>query len=97
VKTSLKRDGIKSVGFKDAADAPEKESVLMLTEQDLVSVNVPDPEPSSDDTIITQKREALLKIVSAQFDQGYLWRFSDGTNTFTAGMEDTSFISQSPI
>ncbi len=50
------------------------------------------PVPEDEEAVTaTSTREALLKIVSAQFAEGYLWRFTDGTNTFTATMEDESF------
>lgn len=45
-----------------------------------------------DERTETRTREALLKIVSAQFAEGYLWRFTDGTNVFTASMEDRAFL-----
>jgi len=92
VKTALKPDGVRSVSFDEIDDHKDHdEPALVLTRADMQAVQI--PEPSEDEiTTKTLKREALLKIVSAQFEEGYLWRFSDGTNTFTASMADSSFV-----
>lgn len=88
VGTALNAKGINKVSFDEEHDgAPE----LILTKDDIAAVKVPEPE-DDDKTETTTKREALLKIVSAQFAEGYLWRFTDGTNTFTATMEDQDFL-----
>ena len=90
VKTSFKPQGIQKV-ILDEADGREDEPDLTLTKADIGSATV--PEPTQDEvTETTVEREALLKIVSAQFEEGYLWRFTDGTNTFTASMEDAEFV-----
>ena len=93
VETSLKPDGVLSVSFRtqDLVDASEPE--LKITRADRLAVSI--PEPSDDDKhTVTQSRRAHLKIVSAQFHEGYLWRFFDGQNIFTASMEDPHFLNQ---
>lgn len=93
VKTSLAPDGVRSVGFvHDDADLKGDRS-LVLTRDDIAAVSIPEPSEDEKETI-TQTRVALLKIVSAQFQEGYLWRFTDGQNTFTASMEDRTFLNQ---
>lgn len=88
VGTALNAKGINKVSFDEELDGmPE----LTLTKDDIAAVKVPEPE-DDDKTETTTRREALLKIVSAQFSEGYLWRFTDGTNTFTATMEDQDFL-----
>ncbi|WP_300033951.1 hypothetical protein [uncultured Roseobacter sp.] len=90
VRTSFKPAGIQTV-LIGGGDASEEESDLVLTKGDVGSVLV--PELSDEEITETSvEREALLKIVSAQFEEGYLWRFTDGTNTFTASMEDETFV-----
>ncbi|AVO39008.1 hypothetical protein [Pukyongiella litopenaei] len=90
VKTSFKPQGIQKV-ILDEANGSKDEPDLTLTKADVSSAIV--PEPTKDEiTETTVEREALLKIVSAQFEEGYLWRFTDGTNTFTASMEDADFV-----
>lgn len=90
VKTSFRQQGIKTVTLDEEDnenDAPD----LTLTKADIGAATV--PEPSEEEiTETSDTREALLKIVSAQFEEGYLWRFTDGTNTFTASMEDEDFV-----
>lgn len=93
VETSLKSDGVSSVSFRtqDAVGASEPELKITRTDHQAVSI----PEPSDDDKhTVTQTRQAHLKIVSAQFHEGYLWRFFDGQNIFTASMEDPQFLNQ---
>lgn len=93
VETSLKSDGVLSVSFrtKDAVGASEPELKITRTDHQAVSI----PEPSDEDKhTVTQTRQAHLKIVSAQFHEGYLWRFFDGQNIFTASMEDPQFLNQ---
>lgn len=90
VKTSFKPEGIQKVTL-DEGDETDDEPNLVLTKGDVGSALV--PEPSEEEVTETSvEREALLKIVSAQFEEGYLWRFTDGTNTFTASMEDEAFV-----
>lgn len=90
VKTSFRQLGIKTVTLNDD-DGVNEGPDLILTRADIGSATV--PEPSKEEITETSvTREALLRIVSAQFEEGYLWRFSDGTNTFTASMEDEGFI-----
>ncbi|MCC5985481.1 MAG: hypothetical protein JJU42_14075 [Rhodobacteraceae bacterium] len=88
VGTALNAKGINKVSFDEEPDGTPE---LILTKDDIAAVKVPEPE-DDDKTETTTKREALLKIVSAQFAEGYLWRFTDGTNTFTATMEDQDFL-----
>ncbi|PIE13762.1 MAG: hypothetical protein CSA70_03305 [Rhodobacterales bacterium] len=90
VRTSFRQQGIKTVTL-DEEDGQDDEPDLTLTKADIGSATV--PEPSEDEiTETSDTREALLKIVSAQFAEGYLWRFTDGTNTFTASMDDVDFV-----
>lgn len=91
VKTAFRPKGIKQVTLNadDAVDAPK----LVLSPQDIENATV--PEPSEEETSVeTLRREALLKIVTGQFEEGYKWRFTDGTNTFTATMEDPTFLNR---
>ena len=90
VETALSAKGISKVSFDQAPDGRPN---LILTKDDITAVQVPEPE-EDEKTETTTSREALLKIVSAQFAEGYLWRFTDGTNTFTASMEDEDFLSR---
>lgn len=90
VGTALNAKGINKVSFDEERDGTPE---LILTKDDIAAVKVPEPE-DDDKTETTTKRKALLKIVSAQFAEGYLWRFTDGTNTFTASMEDQDFLNR---
>lgn len=90
VSTALNAHGISAVSFDDE---PDGEPELILTKSDVSATKVPEP-LEEETTETTNSREALLKIVSAQFSEGYLWRFTDGTNVFTASMEDRDFINR---
>lgn len=90
VKTSFSTEGIHKV-LLDETSGEYDEPDLILTKADVSATRVPEPsEEDIKETVV--EREVLLKIVSAQFEEGYLWRFSDGTNTFTASMEDAGFV-----
>ena len=88
VSTALNAEGITTVSFDEE---PDGEPELTLTKSDVAAAKVPEPLDEAT-TETTNNREALLKIVSAQFAEGYLWRFTDGTNVFTASMEDRDFL-----
>lgn len=90
VSTALNAEGITAVSFDEE---PDGEPELTLTKSDVSATKVPDP-LDEETTESTTSREALLKIVSAQFAEGYLWRFTDGTNVFTASMEDRDFLNR---
>lgn len=91
VKKSLAPKGISAVYLdEDGKAGPNGEMDVVFTEDDIEAISIPDDdEDEAQET--TLQREALLKIVSAQFQDGYLWRFTDGANTFTASMEDEKF------
>jgi len=90
VSTALNAEGITTVSFDEE---PDGEPELTLTKSDVAAAKVPEPLDEAT-TETTNNREALLKIVSAQFAEGYLWRFTDGTNVFTASMEDRDFLNR---
>lgn len=91
VRTSFKPKGIKEVTLD--ADGAGDSSRLVLTPEDIRAATV--PEPTEEETSVeTVSREALLKIVTGQFEEGYKWRFTDGTNTFTATMSDPAFLNR---
>lgn len=92
-KAALKASGIMRITFSsDHVEGTDADAVE-LTKSDLGSLQL--PEPTDDETTQTvSEHEALLKIVSAQFAGGYLWRFTDGNNTFTASMDDQEFTNK---
>lgn len=91
VKTAFRPDGIRAVMMDDDDGIPDEQPDLVLHPADISATTV--PEPSEDEvTTTTDTREALLKIITGQFEEGYKWRFTDGTNTFTASMDDTAFV-----
>ena len=91
VKTSFKPIGIKKVTLQ--ADDAGEDAALVLRPTDIQAATV--PEPTEEETSVeTVRREALLKIVTGQFEEGYKWRFTDGTNTFTATMSDPTFLNR---
>ena len=65
---------------------------LSITNKDVVALKI--PEPGADETETNISHATLwLRLVTAQFEDRYKWRFSDGgERRFTATMEDTSFL-----
>lgn len=90
VNKALRSEGITSVSFAEDDGTVDHEPDLTLTKRDIASVEIPEPEDNQANETRSE-REVLLRIVSAQFAEGYKWRFTDGTNTFTAGMRDENF------
>jgi hypothetical protein len=93
LKNTFASQGVQKVGFSEQGIPSREVHSLELTRRDIAAAVVPDPLPEETEKI-TQKRVSLLKIVSAQFEEGYLWRFTDGHNTFTASMDDQEFLRQ---
>lgn len=93
VEKALNQEGITSLYFVEGEGDKNLFKDVELRRSDIPAMQVPDP--VDDDPIIEEKsREVLLRIVSAQFEDGYLWRFTDGSNTFTASVEDTDFLNK---
>ena len=81
-------EGIRIMREKDTG-APD----VRLEHTDIPALSM----PSQDEAEVietTHEREGLLKIVTGQFQEGYKWRFSDGSNTFTADMKGTDFLTR---
>ncbi len=91
VRTALAPEGVRTISFVEEQGATADSGNLELTRADIKSISVPEP-TDEDATTTTETRHPLLKIVSAQFDQGYKWRFTDGDNIFTATMDDGDFV-----
>lgn len=81
--------GLSEVRFDDGS-GPD----VSIPKGELASLDL--PPPVEDEAIVTStEREAWLKIVTAPFRDGYVWRFSDGgEKTFTATVEDESFFNK---
>lgn len=93
VSKSLSQEGITSLYFVDGAGDKSLGKDVELVRADLPAMRVPEPEADAETVVVeAPPREVLLRIISAQFEDGYLWRFSDGTNTFTARVEDIEFL-----
>lgn len=90
VNKALRSEGITSVSFDDSEREPDEGHHLVLTKSDIASAEIPAPEDEEADETTTE-REVKLRIVSAQFEEGYKWRFTDGTNIFSATMKDEAF------
>lgn len=72
-------------------DPPGRENDLSLSKTDLPALQIP---PPGEEDIVqsTLEREAWLKIVTSQFRDNYVWRFTDGgEKPFTARMDDPDF------
>lgn len=79
--------GLSAVRF----DPPGRENDLSLSKADLPALQIP---PPGEEDIVhsTLEREAWLKIVTSQFRDNYVWRFTDGgEKPFTARMDDPDF------
>lgn len=90
VNRALRSEGVTTVSFTEDDAAVDHDPELTLTKSDIASVEIPEPDDDQSNETRSE-REVLLRIVSAQFAEGYKWRFTDGTNTFTAEMRDEDF------
>lgn len=80
--------GLAHVRFADDDPNPE----VVLEKSDLQSLKI--PEPLDEEPVeTTSEREAWLKIMTAGFRNGYVWRFNDGgEKSFTATVTDEDFF-----
>lgn len=80
--------GLAHVRFADDDPNPE----VVLEKSDLQSLQI--PEPLEEEPVeTTSEREAWLKIMTAGFRNGYVWRFNDGgEKSFTATVTDEDFF-----
>lgn len=93
VRKSLTPEGITSLYLVDGDGDKKAYKDIEFDRRDIPAMKV--PEAVDEDPIVEEKsREVLLRIVSAQFEDGYLWRFTDGANTFTAIVEDIDFLNR---
>lgn len=85
-----KIEGLSGVRFAD--DDPEPE--VCLEKNDLQSLKMPEPIDEEPLESISE-RKTWLKIVTAPFRDGYVWRFSDGgEKSFTATVTDEEFFAK---
>ena len=80
----LKRTGVERVDFRSG-----NEVTVSVEESDVEFFDVPE----EDETELTdEEREMVVTIVSVSFSEGNKWRFSDGSLTFYAAIEDEGFL-----
>lgn len=79
----LESEGIEGIDFYH-----EKEDIVTIKEEEIVAFEVPEIE---DEELETTESEVYLQIINVAFEHGK-WRFSNGTNTFYASIEDEDFI-----
>ncbi|MGF1659242.1 MAG: hypothetical protein ACFCUS_07415 [Rubrimonas sp.] len=66
---------------------------LHISNNDATALRIPEPEEVEIETNISHAK-LWLRLITAQFEDGYKWRFSDGgERRFTAEMEDKDFLS----
>lgn len=84
VVAPLRRDGIDVLKLEDATRRQPK---VVIEKGDLPAYELIAPE----ETLLDQETEMVLQIVRLLFAEGK-WRFSDGTKTFSAPIEDQEFL-----
>ena len=91
---ALRIPGVEAVRLEDASGEELAPQAVRLVKNDLPALAVPAPAAIVPTTEITE-RDALLKIVTLAFRDGYKWRFSDGgEKPFTAEVEDLAFLNE---
>jgi hypothetical protein len=80
----LNREGVERVQFR-----AEEVTLVSIDRDDVPSYDVPEVE---DVPLQELDVEMVVSIVSVVFTEGNKWRFSDGTNTFYAAIEDKGFV-----
>lgn len=79
----LETDGIEGIDFYHI-----KEEAIEINKNDAVAFEVPELE---DKELETTESEVYLQIINVAFEHGK-WKFSNGSNSFYASIEDESFI-----
>lgn len=79
----LESEGINGIDFYH-----EKEEIISIKEEEAVAFEVPEKE---DEELETTESEVYLQIINVAFEHGK-WKFSNGTNTFYASIQDEGFI-----
>jgi hypothetical protein len=80
-------DPVNEEGF-DSLDLKTKASSVTVKPDDLPAFEIPDV-PDREET--SSIRRTILRISQPTLNGSYVWRVNDGTNTFTASMEDENF------
>lgn len=83
VISPLQTDGVDGIDFYH-----EKEESVRIDKKDIPAFEVPEIE---DKELETDESEVYLQIINVAFEHGK-WKFSNGTNTFYAAIEDEEFI-----
>jgi hypothetical protein len=84
VVSPLESEGIESVSFQSSG----VES-LAIEKEDLPAYEVA---PGPEEPLLESEQEMVVEIAAVVFTEGNKWRFSDGTHTFFAAMEDRMFL-----
>jgi len=81
----LEREGMDSISFMkdDIEEKIQKEEAAYFIAPEVL-----------EEPIDEQEYEISLQIISAVFQEGNKWRFSDGTNSFYAEVQDREFIAR---
>lgn len=80
----LRREGVDALEFRR-----DKQTTLQVTQSDVDSFQVPEPETEA---LLEDERELIVAIAAVTFVEGNKWRLSDGNSTFFAAIDDRQFL-----
>ncbi len=81
----LTREGIESVRFVEPSRP--QEPYVVIEKRDVSAFEL----PVAEDALLDHETEMILEIVRLSFQAGAMWRFTDGSISFAAPIEDEDF------
>ena len=78
----VKESGIERVGFRDG-----NQTIAEVTKDDVTSFDAPDVQ----ELVVDEVRRQAFSIISLAFKEDNKWRLTDGDNTFSVSMRDSTF------
>lgn len=86
----VKHEGIEAFELRKPEVENESEAIEIIKKDDVVFFDAPANEMPNEELKPAPEHEAILKIVSVNFDNGK-WKFNDGESSFWASLEDKNF------
>lgn len=88
----LNGDGVESFEVRSRTHKKDDQPIISVSHTERDFFEVPKLEAEQELDTISTERDALLKIISVQFEEQYKWRLSDGESSIWATIIDHEFL-----